>query len=179
MPLGPSPIWCWNVNLTFRFHQRPQISRNQLTNTFKASQFLDVGNIGHLKWWFIHVVYNNYHYNYRRMPNDQEMKLKNQRHLNSSLDKSLRPPVPFHSYRKKKKPAKSAPGFWESSCSSSWAPRSSRSWTQPLLPQTIYLSDLYIHEDSATLYPIINSMPYPNTIKHLQFPNITSCKRRY
>lgn len=106
-----------------------------------------------MNWLFVHVVYNIYHYNYGRMPNDQEMKLKNQRHLNSSLDKSLRPPVSLYWDRKRKKAAKSVHGSWESSCLSFLAPLSFKSWTQHHLQLTIYLFDLYLHDTKLAIYP--------------------------
>jgi len=52
------------------------------------------------------------------MPNDQEMKLKSEKHYNSSLDKSLRPPVSLNSFRKRNKAHRSVHGFSASSYSS-------------------------------------------------------------
>jgi len=60
------------------------------------------------------------------MANDQEMKLKSQKHYNASLDKSLRPPVKFIPFRKKKKAHKSDLGCLEYSSLSFSVPLSSR-----------------------------------------------------
>lgn len=53
-----------------------------------------------------HVVIN-----IKTMANDQEMKLKSQKHHQASLDKTLRPPVNPSSFRKKKSLLQLAPGY--------------------------------------------------------------------
>lgn len=71
------------------------------------------------------------------MPNDQEMKLKSEKHYNASLDKSLRPPVSPNWFRKKSRALRSVRGSSASSYLSSLAPLSSNFSEWRTLPLTI------------------------------------------
>lgn len=94
------------------------------------------------------------------MANDQEMKLKSQKHYNASLDKSLRPPVSVLPCRKKRKPRKSVPGCSASSSSSSSAPPSSNSSAWLTLPLTTSSSDLLVLINTALPAPTLPSLPH-------------------
>ena len=93
------------------------------------------------------------------MANDQEMKLKSQKHYNASLDKSLRPPVSVLSCRKKRKPHKSVPGYSASSSLSSSAQPSSNSSAWLTLPLTTSSSDLLVLINTALPTLTFPSLP--------------------
>lgn len=75
------------------------------------------------------------------MANDQEMKLKSQKHHKSSLDKSLRPAVFYCLFRKNKKPLKSVLGYSAFSYSLSLVPLFSRFFLWQTAQPTTFLFD--------------------------------------